>query len=433
MPEDLMENRMKLSSYPEEVGEDGVKLYGETSYENQVATLSHYLQLLPSAETEYIQEHRSEILSLIREYLEHKESVQEFTEEEFDAVLAADNPLELNLFSEFYKVPFPTPIHAKHTFIDLFAGIGGIRIPFDELGYQCVFSSEWDAKACKTYFANFGVVPYGDITKIPAERIPKHDILLAGFPCQAFSIMGKMLGFADTRGTMFFEIERILKYHRTPYILLENVKQLVGHDGGRTFKVILEKLRILGYHVKWQVLNALDFGLPQKRERVIIVGFQNQEDCDRFTFDVPHTPYDLSTILEPDENVDLTLFASDHIISRRQEQTKGKQVFYPSIWHENKAGNVSILDYSCALRTGASYNYLLVNGVRRPSSRELLRLQGFPEKFKIVVSHQDIRKQTGNSVAVPIIRMVANKINEIIKWRNHETSQTERLKKIANL
>lgn len=300
------------------------------------------------------------------------------------------------------------------------------------MGYHCVFSSEWDAKACRTYFANFGTVPFGDITKIPAERIPRHDVLLAGFPCQAFSIMGKMQGFADTRGTMFFEIERILKHHHTPYILLENVKQLVGHDRGRTFKVILERLDQLGYYVKWQVLNALDFGLPQKRERVIIVGFLDKTDCENFTFDIPHTPYNLADILESDENVDPALFASDHILVKRRERTVDKNVFYPSIWHENKAGNISVLDYSCALRTGASYNYLLVNGVRRPTSRELLRLQGFPEKFKIAVSHQDIRRQTGNSVAVPMIRMVATKINEIINRKEqHGTSKTQRLKKIA--
>ena len=262
--------------------------------------------------------------------------------------------------------------------------------------------------------------------------IPKHDILLAGFPCQAFSIMGKMQGFADTRGTMFFEIERILKYHQTPYVLLENVKQLVGHDGGRTFKVILERLAQLGYHVKWQVLNALDFGLPQKRERVIIVGFQHKEDCDAFSFDIPHTPFNLANILEPDKDVDPSLFASDHIIAKRLERTKGKKVFYPSIWHENKAGNISVLDYSCALRTGASYNYLLVNGVRRPTSRELLRLQGFPEKYRIAVSHQDIRRQTGNSVAVPMIRMVAKKINQIIRNKENETSKTQRLEEIED-
>ena len=414
----------KLQSFPEEITVDGLNIYGETSYENQIAALSHYLQ-----EVLYIENKTKKqklirgILPLIYEFLKHKDQLQNFNEDEI--LSAADRPMQYGIFSEFFEVPFASPKTYKHSFIDLFAGIGGIRIPFDELGYRCVFSSEWDAKACKTYFANFGTVPYGDIAKIPADRVPKHDILLAGFPCQAFSIMGKMQGFADTRGTMFFEIERILQFHKTPYILLENVKQLVGHDGGRTFKVILSHLNDLGYYVKWKVLNALDFGLPQKRERVIIVGFQHVEDFEEFSFEIPHTSYDLSSVLEPDDEVDKTLFASEHIINKRKEKTLGKKIFYPSIWHENKAGNVSVLDYSCALRTGASYNYLLVNGVRRPSSRELLRLQGFPEKYRIAVSHQDIRRQTGNSVAVPMIRMVAKKLNDIIEKRDYETSKTQ--------
>lgn len=422
---------LKIEAFPEEITEDGIKIYGETSYENQIATLSHYLHTTDfKGSYPEMQKQRNEMVSLIREFLRHKNKLQDYTEEDITHV--AEFPFEFDLFREFYEVPFPSPKTYDHTFIDLFAGIGGIRIPFDEMGYQCLFSSEWDAKACQTYFANFGTVPFGDITKIPATKIPKHDILLAGFPCQAFSIMGKMQGFADTRGTMFFEIERILKHHQTPYILLENVKQLVGHDGGRTFNVILERLNQLGYHVKWKVLNALDFGLPQKRERVIIVGFKRKEDCDAFTFDIPHTPYNLADILESDNDVDSSLFASDHIITKRREKTKDKKLFYPSIWHENKAGNISILNYSCALRTGASYNYLLVNGVRRPSSRELLRFQGFPEKFKIAVSHQDIRRQTGNSVAIPMIRMVAQKINQIIKNRENETSETPRLQKAVN-
>lgn len=422
---------LSLEAFPEIITEDGTKIYGETSYENQIATLSHYLHN-NNFEGTYIevQERRNEMMALIREYLEHKNKLQEYSDD--DIAMVAERPLEFDLFREFYEVPFPCPKQYDHTFIDLFAGIGGIRIPFDEMGYHCVFSSEWDAKACQTYFANFGIVPFGDIKKIPAEKIPKHDVLLAGFPCQAFSIMGKMQGFADTRGTMFFEIERILKYHQTPYLLLENVKQLVRHDRGRTFNIILEHLDKLGYYVKWEVLNALDFGLPQKRERVIIVGFRNKEDCDAFSFEIPHTPYNLAEILEPDENIDSTLYASDHIIAKRQEKTQGKNLFYPSIWHENKAGNISVLDYSCALRTGASYNYLLVNGVRRPTSRELLRLQGFPEKYKIAVSHQDIRRQTGNSVAVPMIRMVAQKLNKIIRDRENGTSETPRFKATVN-
>lgn len=299
-------------------------------------------------------------------------------------------------------------------FIDLFAGIGGIRIPFDELGHRCVFSSEWDRYACDTYEANFGERPHGDITKIPSEDIPRHQLLLAGFPCQAFSIIGKRLGFADTRGTLFFEIERILRYHHPEVILLENVKQLTTHDHGNTFAIIQTKLTELGYYFKWKVLNALDFGLPQKRERVIIVGFLSQARCEAFNFDYPSVPYNLSTVLETDiDKIDSSLYASPHILAKRKEKTRGKDIFYPSIWHENKAGDISVHPYACALRTGASYNYLLVNGERRPTSRELLNFQGFPRDYKIVVSHSEIRKQTGNSVAVPMIRAIATKITEI--------------------
>ncbi len=313
----------------------------------------------------------------------------------------------------------------KLKFIDLFAGIGGIRIPFDELGYECVFSSEWDKKACETYQANFGEMPKGDITKIDEKDIPPFDICLAGFPCQAFSIMGKMQGFADTRGTMFFEVERILKYHKPRASLLENVKQLTSHDKGRTLRVILAHLDALGYHVKYKVLNALDFGLPQKRERIIIVGFLDPALTEKWSFDFEKKPYDLASILEDDSQVDPSLFASDMIKEKRRQSVVGKTVFYPSVWHENKSGNISVLDYSCALRTGASYNYLLVNGVRRFTSRELLRLQGFPDTYKIVVSNQEIRRQTGNSVAVPMIREVAKEMDALLKEGMDNANKTE--------
>lgn len=313
-------------------------------------------------------------------------------------------------------VPFPNPEPGRRTFIDLFAGIGGIRLPFHELGYRCAFSSEWDKHAQDTYLANFGERPYGDITlEETKSHIPERfDLLLAGFPCQAFSIMGKMRGFEDIRGTMFFEVATILERHKPEAILLENVKQLTTHDHGRTFKTILEILDRLGYHVKWRVLNALDFGLPQKRERVIIVGFRDKARTEAFSFDFEKKPYDLSDILEDDEKVDASLFASDMILRKRQEKTQGKELFYPSIWHENKAGNISVLRYACALRTGASYNYLLVNGRRRPSSRELLRLQGFPDTYRIAVSHGEIRRQTGNSVAVPMIREIAKRMDYVM-------------------
>lgn len=297
--------------------------------------------------------------------------------------------------------------------IDLFCGIGGIRLPFDELGYTTVFSSEIDQFASKSYQANYNHIPVGDITQISETDIPEHDILLAGFPCQAFSVMGKGHGFADIRGTMFFEIERILKYHRPKAFLLENVKRLVTHDSGQTFKIIQNRLAAIGYHVKWKVLNALDFGLPQKRERIIITGFLNKNHFDNMSLDFQSIPYDLNNVLEKD--VDKSLYASDKIVKNRMDKTSNKTKFYPSVWHENKAGNISILDYACALRSGASYNYLLINGIRRPSSRELLRFQGFPDSFKIVVSHAEIRKQTGNSVPVPMIRAVAKRMHAAMK------------------
>lgn len=191
------------------------------------------------------------------------------------------------LFPDLYEVPFLPRKDADFTFIDLFAGIGGFRLAMQAVGGKCVFSSEFNEPAQKTYFANYGDMPFGDITLEETKRyIPQHfDVLCAGFPCQAFSIIGKQRGFADTRGTMFFEIQKILQSHRPKAIFMENVKQLVTHDKGKTFKVILGILADLGYHVKWKILNALDFGVPQKRERVIMVGFLDAGKTERFSFD----------------------------------------------------------------------------------------------------------------------------------------------------
>ena len=296
---------------------------------------------------------------------------------------------------------------ASFTFIDLFAGIGGMRLGFEAVGGSCVFSSEWDHYAQETYAANFGETPAGDITKISASGIPDHDILLAGFPCQPFSILGNKKGFSDTRGTLFFDIERILEAKTPLAFLLENVKNLRTHDGSRTFTAIRERLKELGYFVHTEILNALDFGLPQKRERVFIAGFRKNLE---FKFPKPlGVEPKLADVLETDDQVDPRLFASQRIKDSRLKKCKVKP-FYPSVWHENKSGNISALPFSCALRAGASYNYLLVNGTRRPSARELLRLQGFPDTFKIAVPYAQIRKQTGNSVAVPVTQAVAREM-----------------------
>lgn len=300
------------------------------------------------------------------------------------------------------------------TFIDLFAGIGGIRLGFEAVGGKCVFSSEFDDDACKTYETNFGEYPSGDITKINANDIPDFDVLLAGFPCQAFSIIGKQEGFADqTRGTLFFDIERILKAKRPKAFLLENVRNLVTHDNGNTFRVIKEHLIALGYNVHAKVLNALDYGVPQKRERIIIVGFLEPV---RFNFPNPIPESErksLSDILE--SNVDSKYYVSDTIKKSRLERLKDRNYPRPYISHENISRSITPRAYSGALRAGASANYLLINDERRPTERELLRLQGFPEEYKIFASYGKARKQTGNSVAVPVIKAVAHQMMIALK------------------
>lgn len=290
----------------------------------------------------------------------------------------------------------------KFTYIDLFAGIGGFHLAADSLGGRCVFASEIDSEARKAYTANYKLIPSGDITKIKSVDIPNHDVLLAGFPCQPFSIIGKRLGFDDIRGTLFFEIARILKEKLPSIFILENVKQLSRHNKGQTLQTILHSLEGIGYKVEWNVLNALDFGLPQKRERTIIVGFLDHDI--KFSFPIGTKHGKLEDILENDDNVDPKFFASSRIVKKRL--ASHKSAYYPSIWHENKSGNISSYPYSCALRAGASYNYLLVNGIRRLTPREMLRLQGFPDSFKIVCNDSQTRKQAGNAVPVNVIKSV---------------------------
>ena len=296
-------------------------------------------------------------------------------------------------------------------FIDLFCGIGGFRTAMDEacrengLIPKCVFSSDIDPFCQDSYETNFGHRPAGDITQVHEKNIPDHDILFAGFPCQPFSIIGQMQGFNDIRGTLFFDIARIIKYKKPKAFILENVKQLVGHNGGKTLKTIIKTLqKDLGYNVQYAVLNALDYGLPQKRERVIIVGHREPI---YFSFPSPVRPFKpLSEILE--KRVEKKHYASDYVKEKRKQTHKS--AYKLSIWHENKAGNVCSYPYSCALRAGASYNYLLVNGERRLTPREMFRLQGFPETYKIIPNDSQARKQAGNAVPVNIVKAVILKL-----------------------
>jgi DNA (cytosine-5)-methyltransferase 1 len=299
-------------------------------------------------------------------------------------------------------------------FIDLFCGIGGFRYAMEKaarkfkIDSNCVFSSDFDLECQKAYSANFDELPWGDIKLVDEKTIPDHEILLAGFPCQPFSILGQKKGFKDTRGTLFFDIARILDAKKPRVCVLENVKLLEGHDNGSTLKVILESLRDLGYETDYKILNALDFGLPQKRERIWIVGVR---DGGKISWDVKKRKMKpLSSILE--DNIPQSFYASDAI--RKKRLAKLSPQANPTIWHENKAGHISAYPYSCALRAGASYNYLLVNGERRLTPREMLRLQGFPEKFKIVCSDSQTRKQTGNSLPVNVAEAVIECVLEFL-------------------
>ena len=293
-----------------------------------------------------------------------------------------------------------------YSFADMFCGIGGFHVAASQLGMRCVFACDIDAEARRAYQQNFGIEPAGDITAIDPNDIPDHDILLAGFPCQPFSIIGAMRGFDDARGTLIFNVAKIIDAKRPQAFVLENVRQLSTHNRGKTLAKIIAELAGLGYRADWKLFNALDFGLPHKRERTIIVGFQDKSTA--FEWPKPAVnSLSLEDILEKD--APSTYFASEEI--RRKRMAKHKSTYELSIWHENKGGNVSSHPFSCALRAGASYNYLLVNGERRLTPREMLRLQGFPETFDLPGSYQQVRKQTGNAVPVPMVRAVLEEVH----------------------
>lgn len=303
-------------------------------------------------------------------------------------------------------------------FVDLFCGIGGFRIAAENVCHEraiaarCVWSCDIDVDAQAVYESNFGELPYGDVTQVEACEVPDHDLLLAGFPCQAFSICGDRRGFEDARGTLFFDIARILQAKQPAAFILENVKQLRGHDEGRTLRRIMETLREIGYFAEYKILNALDFGLPQKRERVFIVGFREPREVMWATGNTRIKP--LSEILEVD--VPKFYYASEQIQRNRLNSTTHKvKPDGLSIWHENKGGNISPLPFSCALRAGASYNYLLVNGERRLTEREMLRLQGFPDSFKATCSYQAMRRLAGNSVAIPCVEVVVRSVLDALE------------------
>lgn len=329
--------------------------------------------------------------------------------------------LELNAILQFPEIaPFENPEKAKYRMIDLFCGVGGTRLGFQLTGKtKSVFSSEIDKFAIKTYKANFGEEPHGDITEIDEKEIPSHDILVGGFPCQAFSQAGKKLGFEDTRGTLFFDIARIIKEKRPKAFLLENVKNLKSHDKGKTFKVIEATLEEMDYKVYSVLFKAKDFGVPQNRERIYIIGFDKREvkNFNDFEFPIPPmTSICVGDILE--SKVDDKYTISDklwdgHQRRKNEHKEKGNGFGY-SIFNEESPYTNTI-----SARYYKDGSEILIEqkgkNPRKLTPREAARLQGFPEQFIIPVSDTQAYKQFGNSVAVPVINAIAEKIIEVLE------------------
>ena len=343
-----------------------------------------------------------------------------------------EHEAQYDLFSENKHLVQNT---VSFTFIDLFAGIGGFRLAMQNLGGKCVFSSEWDEQAQKTYAANFGDIPYGDITLEETKaRIPKQfDILCAGFPCQAFSIAGKRGGFEDTRGTLFFDVAEIIRRHQPKAFFLENVKGLINHDKGRTLKTILNTLREdLGYFVPDpEIVNAKDFGVPQNRERIYIVGFHKDTGVNSFNYPKPTNQSVRFIDIREDKPVATKYYLSTQYINtlrnhKARHESKGNGFGYEIISDNGIANAIvvggmgrernliidhRITDFTPTTRIKGEVNR---EGIRKMTPREWARLQGFPDSYVIPVADASAYKQFGNSVAVPAIQATVKQIlNEL--------------------
>lgn len=416
-------SKLSLQMYgPHALNEDGSIM----SFNEQMAIVSHYLH---NKGFKFAKPYEKKAKGLI-------EDIYSIRAKQTEQPVVADNAMQLSLFSDIFSVPFRPVENPKFTFIDLFAGIGGFRIAMQNLGGKCVFSSEWDALAQKTYLLNYGEVPFGDITKESTKSfIPDDfDVLCAGFPCQAFSLAGKRLGFEETRGTLFFDVAEILRRKRPKAFFLENVKGLLIHDKGKTIKTILKVLRDdLDYYVPDpQIVNAMNFGVPQHRERVYIVGFRKDQGVTEFTYPEPTDTTKTFADIEEKETVSAKYYLSTQYIKtliahKKRHEAKGHGFGYEIIPNDGVANAIVVggmgrernlvRDYRLKDFTPVTNIKGEVNreGIRRMTPREWARLQGFPDNFIIEVSDASAYKQFGNSVAVPAIQATAN---EIIKRIN---------------
>lgn len=403
---------------PNSLNEDGSVM----SFEEQMSVISHYLHNQGSKYAVPYTKKAEGLIADIYAMLDNNKSENTYV---------ADSDVQYSLFPEFFSVPFLPIKTPKFTFIDLFAGIGGFRMALQNLGGKCVFSSEWDAQAQKTYLLNYGEIPFGDITKeVTKSYIPDDfDILCAGFPCQAFSLAGKRLGFEETRGTLFFDVAEILRRKRPKAFFLENVKGLLIHDKGKTINTILKVLREdLDYYVpEPQIVNAMNFGVPQHRERVYIVGFRKDQNVTSFSYPAPTDTTKKFSDIKETEPVSVKYYLSTQylktlIAHKERHAAKGNGFGYEII-SDNGVANAIVVGGMGRERNLVIDNRLTdftpvtnikgeINreGIRRMTPREWARLQGFPDNFVIGVADVSAYKQFGNSVAVPAIQETAKEI-----------------------
>lgn len=338
----------------------------------------------------------------------------------WEAEETVPSTLEFNAIMDFPEdIPFPNIQDAEYSMIDLFAGIGGTRLGFHQTGkVKAVFTSEIDSFAQKTYVSNFGDEIAGDITKIDSSDIPDHDILVGGFPCQAFSQAGLKRGFDDTRGTLFFDIARILRDKRPKAFLLENVKNLVSHNHGNTFKVIMQTLNDLDYEVTPMLFKAKDFGVPQNRERIYLAGFDRLQVANYKDFAPPVAPCPETTVgsileskVDDKYTISDTLWAG-HQRRKKENKKAGKGFGYTLFNAKSPYTNTISARY---YKDGSE---ILIEqrgkNPRKITPREAARLQGFPEDFIIPVSDTQAYKQFGNSVAVPVVHAIAKQIIQVL-------------------
>lgn len=314
------------------------------------------------------------------------------------------------------------------TFIDLFAGLGGFRIALESLGANCVYSNEWDEPVQKVYTENFGDIPEGDITQVHENTIPDHDILCAGFPCQAFSISGKQRGFEDSRGTLFFDVARIVKAKKPKIVFMENVKNFATHNEGRTLTIIKATMEELGYSFYQKVLNAVDYGVPQKRERIYMVCFRNDLDVPLFKYPKPfELKHHVEDFLLEDESLvkDLYVERTDIYFNGIKDNKYSNKSIRLGIVNKGGQGEriystkgIAITLSACGGGVFAKTGGYLINGkTRKLHPRECARIMGYPDSYIICKSASQAYKQFGNSVVIDVLQLIAIQIGESMRGK----------------